>query len=488
MDEEIELKLLVSPDAGKDLKSGFIDKLESAYTYNSSLLYNSYFDTPDKELQGLRMACRVRGEDGQFEQTIKTAGKSTGGLALRPEHNVSIEGNKPDLRLFTDLEWPKDVSIGQLQEELICLFDTQFERDTYLICLDEDTKVECVFDSGVIETAKHQEPICEIELELKKGHPAHLISLARQLLDVFPFRLGTQSKAQRGYRLVDGQRLSRQKLSDRMAQHGRGSLEEVLLVALQDALGYWQHCEQFYLEENKLRELYGITKILSFLQFICAHFGKQLECIELETLASKISEVRLHWNWAEEVESIRELRSIKGAFRKKLANNEPLMKNLKELLNGLCAQHSPEQLFLKKDYVGIQLDILQLMVEKPWRKHNSEYKKSIVKVAPKWIEQSISKIKLALNSKQSLSIPDYLRSESLFKEVGILDTFLGDNVFQMANLNNINWRNILDGIIDLKTLQVLESYLEVSKLDERDSLLKWCRKKQSYTLALMDED
>ena len=163
MDDETELKLLVNADAKKRLKQGFINKFETAYHISSSQLFNSYYDTPDKQLKQMMMACRVRGKDGKFEQTIKTAGDHAGGLSRRPEYNVQIEGNQPDLALFTEINWPKGVNPSELQEQIVCLFDTQFNRDTYLIELEAASnpnsdsttsppaKIECVFDSGSIE-------------------------------------------------------------------------------------------------------------------------------------------------------------------------------------------------------------------------------------------------------------------------------------------------------------------------------------------------
>lgn len=487
MDDEIELKLLVSPDAGKELKTGFIDKLESAYSYSSSNLYNSYFDTPDKKLQGWGMACRVRGKDGLFEQTIKTSGSGTGGLAARPEYNVAIEGNEPDLSLFTALQWPQEASLPQVQDELVCLFDTHFDRESYLLTLDADTEIECVFDAGLIETNRHHEPICEIELELKKGEPIRLVQLGKQLLDVIPFRLGAQSKAQRGYRLVDGVRLSRQKISEVIPRHEKGSLEDVLLAALGDALSHWQHCEQYYLEEHKLRELYGISDTLNFLQFVLTTFAQSLACEELKLLAGRIESVRKDWEWAEEIDSLRELRSSKGAFRKKLACNDQLMKKLKVAQQDILQRCSPEQLFLDKAYVGVQLDILQMMVEKPWRKQGSAYQSSLPKVATQWIERLHARIQQTLQSHQTVSIVEFLDSKSFLKEMEFLHILLNDSIFQSANLSDVNWRNILDGIIDLTTLQVLEVHLKLFEMEDRESLLEWCRKKQSYTLELMDE-
>ena len=45
------------------------------------------------------------------------------------------------------------------------------------------------------------DPICEIELELKRGYPAALFSLARELDQIAPVRLGVLTKSERGFRI-----------------------------------------------------------------------------------------------------------------------------------------------------------------------------------------------------------------------------------------------------------------------------------------------
>ncbi len=487
MDDEIELKLLVKPEAGDLLYESFIKNRQPNSSRRSSQLYNSYFDTPDKKLQSMGMACRVRGKDGQFEQTIKTRGEATGGLAQRPEYNVAIEGNKPELSLFTEIQWPDSVFLPELQSEITCLFDTHFERDVYLLSPDDNTEIECVFDSGVIETAKHQDPICEIELELKKGSAAALLKMARDILDAVPFRLGTQSKAQRGYRLVDGVRLERMRISEAISQHESGNMEEVLLQVLDEALRFWQHCEQFYLEEAKLRELQGIANVQGLVHRVAQLFGDYFECPELKALADKAKSLRQSWMWAERVDAIRELRSSKGAFRKKLAENNPLMKQLRNSLRELLDNGHPQARFFEQQYTAVQLDILSLMVMKPWRKHNQKYLDHFQNGAVEWVTESINKIQDVVKNTAHHSAEQALESYSVLKEMDYLALFLHEEILYTSYSCEVNWRNMLDGVIDLLTLQVFEEHLETMTLDDKAALLKWCQRKQRDTLALMGE-
>src|ERR1700674_5422996 len=53
-----------------------------------------------------------------------------------------------------------------------------------------------------IEAGARQEVLSEIELELKSGNAGVLFDLGIQLLDAAPLRVGTRSKAERGYALA----------------------------------------------------------------------------------------------------------------------------------------------------------------------------------------------------------------------------------------------------------------------------------------------
>lgn len=487
MDDEIELKLLVKPEAGDQLYESFIKNRLPDYSRNASQLYNSYFDTPDKRLQAMGMACRVRGKDGQFEQTIKTRGEAAGGLAQRPEYNVPIEGNKPNLALFEDIQWPDSVFLPDLQSELTCLFDTHFDRDVYLIPTNDGAEIECVFDSGVIETTKHQDPICEIELELKKGSSSALLKMAREILSAVPFRLGTQSKAQRGYRLVDGVRLERLRISEAVSSNQSGTVEDVLIQVLQEALSFWQHCEQFYLEESKLRELQGIANIQGFVHRVAHLFGEYLECPELIALSERAKALRQSWMWAEHVDAIRELRSSKGAFRKKLSANDPLMKQLRVNLKSLLDKENPEARFFEHAYTSTQLDMLELLMKKPWRNNNQKYLDDINSCASDWIDDSIKRVQSVVGNNSHHSIEQALESYSVLKDMDYLALFLDEEILHVSYSCEVNWRNMLDGVIDLLTLQVFEKLLASMTLEDKSALAKWCQRKQRDTLALMGE-
>ncbi|WP_037439387.1 inorganic triphosphatase, partial [Shewanella mangrovi] len=201
--QEIELKLLLHPDHISALKNA-INQLANLKHGEEKVLVNRYFDTSELALRQLDMGLRVRGCNGALEQTIKTAGQVVGGLHSRPEYNVDISTDEPNLILFPADIWPASTDIELLQQQLKCIFSTDFTRTTWLIQHD-NAQVEVAVDQGWVAANGKQEPICELEFELFSGNAATLLMLAQQVATVVPVRLGKASKAQRGYRLAGQQ-------------------------------------------------------------------------------------------------------------------------------------------------------------------------------------------------------------------------------------------------------------------------------------------
>ncbi|MCH1923939.1 CYTH domain-containing protein [Shewanella sp. C32] len=204
--QEIELKLMLEPEQVSSLKAA-INQLAGTNQGQEKLLVNRYFDTPNLALRQLEMGLRVRGCNGALEQTIKTAGQVIGGLHSRPEYNVTIHDEQPQLALFPAEIWPAGTDISQLQQALSCLFSTDFQRTTWLI-QQQHAQVEVAFDQGDIRAGAQQTPICEVEFELFSGEASALLTLAMQVARAVPVRLGRASKAQRGYRLAGQQTLA----------------------------------------------------------------------------------------------------------------------------------------------------------------------------------------------------------------------------------------------------------------------------------------
>ena len=210
MEYEIELKLLTNEQAGEIIETKLLSQLNASVTQETQILTNHYFDTPDRTLRHHDIGLRIRGNNLKYEQTLKTAGKSIGGLHQRPEYNVHLDESKkqnvnvPKLRLFPLSAWPKTIDVDDLQAKIETLFTTHFERRIYLLKFPGGDIVELVWDLGEVMSENKRVPICEIELELKKGSTEALFKIAKCIVSLLPTTIGINSKAALGYKLCDG--------------------------------------------------------------------------------------------------------------------------------------------------------------------------------------------------------------------------------------------------------------------------------------------
>ncbi|BDY06479.1 CYTH domain-containing protein [Ferrimonas sp. YFM] len=197
---EIELKLLLTQVDRNELVSA----LKQAGRVKSDqvhFLVNRYFDTPELALRHLDIGLRIRQKGEHREQTVKTAGSSDTGVHRRPEYNVDIDADWPELALFPVEVWQGE-EVSALQQALTEQFATNFRRHALELELAGGTLLEVALDSGEVLAAGKSEVIDELELELISGDLGEALQLAQKLAERFNLRLGQASKAARGYRLA----------------------------------------------------------------------------------------------------------------------------------------------------------------------------------------------------------------------------------------------------------------------------------------------
>ncbi|WP_040975646.1 CYTH domain-containing protein [Necropsobacter massiliensis] len=200
MKNEVELKLAVSADF-----AAFLSQEISAFrilAQETQLLGNCYYDTPQRLFAAQHMGLRVRKAGEGYTFTLKTDGKSLGGLHIRPEYNVELDNPQPDL--------PKLVDACRLDPAwrtltLQPIFATDFARRVWLVECGNGVVVEIALDQGEIRAGDKREPICEVEFELKQGRIEDLLHFVAALSLENGVRLSAVSKAQRGYRLAQQQ-------------------------------------------------------------------------------------------------------------------------------------------------------------------------------------------------------------------------------------------------------------------------------------------
>ncbi len=266
MDTEIELKFLVS-DAVIPLIPSLITQFAKTVTNKPSRsLQNAYYDTPSRELRALDIGYRTRCADNKCEQTIKLAGEVVGGLHQRPEFNLPIESNRPDLMAFDPSIWPHGMQANVIAENIHPIFSTNFIRRTWLIETQNGAKIEVVLDKGEIAAAGKVEVISELEIELVEGSRNELFALADKLVSQNCIRLGLYSKAARGYRLADDTPLQPSKSIGFVKLKGQVTQEQALIEAMGFGIRFVQKHEQCYFNKPSLKTLKRVTDGISLIR------------------------------------------------------------------------------------------------------------------------------------------------------------------------------------------------------------------------------
>ncbi|KNC17505.1 adenylate cyclase [Pantoea sp. RIT-PI-b] len=245
---EIELKFIATPQAAEKLA----EKL-AAWPHQHVAardLTNIYYETDDNQLRRWDMGLRIRGIDQRYEMTLKAAGKTVGGLHQRPEYNVDITEPQLDIARLPAEIWPQGTDVALLQSRLEPLFSTHFQREAWLVQFG-DSEIEVAFDRGAVTAGEFSEPLYEVELELKSGQRADILKFAEALIAMGGLRLGSLSKAARGYQLAQGNLPRPRRPLPLQKIAAKASVEQGMINAMTAALNHWQYHEEVWLRGNK---------------------------------------------------------------------------------------------------------------------------------------------------------------------------------------------------------------------------------------------
>lgn len=261
MDQEIELKFIVEQDGVETLRTQ-LNALSAEHVPAAQLL-NIYYETADNWLRRHDMGLRIRGHNGRYEMTMKIAGKVVGGLHSRPEYNIDLDKAELALEKLPAEVWPEGTLPPELASQVNPLFSTDFYREKWLVNHNQ-SRIELALDLGDVKAGSHQEPICELELELLHGQVEDILDVAEQLLSAGVLRQGSLSKAARGYHLAAG---NAERVVKKAAFIGPDN------AALEAALAHWQYHEELWLRGNAKAK----TEVLNAVEFIRASLQPEHE-------------------------------------------------------------------------------------------------------------------------------------------------------------------------------------------------------------------
>lgn len=193
---ETELKFEVAPQDLRKVKAA--QPLHREPPTEEDLV-SVYFDTPKHELARNAVSLRVRHIGDKRLQTIKSEG--FGGIFRRGEWEHEINGDVPNLRRAHGTALAPLLT-KKLQRTLKPIFETRVHR-TVIPVAKNGSRIELALDEGRVSAGQQSAAISEIELELKQGKASEVFKLAREMAMLVPAKLELNSKAERGYDLID---------------------------------------------------------------------------------------------------------------------------------------------------------------------------------------------------------------------------------------------------------------------------------------------
>lgn len=323
MTVEIELKFIATPAAVAALPE-CLSKLKIEHQETLHLI-NTYYDTDAGLLRSHRFGLRVRGCNDSYEMTLKSGGSVVNGIVHRPEYNIPLTANALDISLLPKEVWPQGTEIAELAPALKPLFTTNFQRQLWLVNFQQSV-IEIALDIGTIAAGEQSEAISELELELKQGNAADMLALAQQLTVVEGLRLGSQSKAARGYQLLSENQPSELPEMTILVPAAKITVEQGLEASLEWALSQWQQYEQYWSEGHAQAQKY-VSRSLTSVRQILVVFGGMIP-------------------------------------RKATA---PLRERLAELEQQLEAKCPAQEIVYQAGYLQLKLALMAWMMNKGWR-------------------------------------------------------------------------------------------------------------------------
>jgi triphosphatase len=486
---EIELKLLSNQDALSLFEERVLPQLVKQniqIEQNQAHLYNEYFDTPDEFFGKRKMGFRVRARNQKYEQTVKTKGQVEGGLHQRPEYNVDLDSDTPDLSKFDPEIWGEEFDVKTINDQLEGLFSTHFDRTTFELST-PDYALEVVFDLGEVKRDQDTLPICEIELELVRGEPTALFDVAEQLVLHLPCRLSNVTKAARGYQLLHGRVPDIKHLPAYLPLDSNDTTEEAFCKTLQAALNHWQHHQQVYALNSNRKALNEIRESVLLLLQGVALYLPTLQCKELLNLHKQLLKLVEHWHWQEQLESIHQLRSKKGPFSRRIPRNQNLMNYLMGRREGLLNAHKPDELNMSTLSTSVQLAASRVLLDKPWRSQNSGADILVRKHANGWLSQSWQTMQQSLPKTASMDDKQYLALDVLLCQSLINGFLLADLFVTSRGQFRAPWLDLATGIKELKCLKLLHDAFEDIDIEDKTDFSNWIEDKTHSVIYVMEQ-
>lgn len=476
MASELELKLAATPEAINKIKELAFPGVSSQSAWENRQLNNTYFDTEHFKLREMLIGVRIRESQGQFIQTIKSSGKTIGGLHQRNEDEVILETNQLDLTLITDpyLQILVEEAVEEDGAFKAC-FNTDFLRTQCILTFSDGTKIEVALDQGSISAEGKQLTICEVELELLEGSAEYIFAIGRYLVKELDLTLYNASKAKRGYSLCEN--LSPSSMHMQVTELSQGVASEVAFEKICfSAMRHWQQHELYLNHNNAHSAVLEMYRALIFLQHIYMVFG-----ILIPRRATH--EMRLNWGWI--AQAMRPI--VDAAKHKRYLNNylgEKADWDLVESQQKKINQEVEEAIQAFRNVLAtprynlMMLNMAQWLYFKEWRnfipeKERSKLNTPVIDFARKQLDHVLRELKRELGPKVELQAKDYFKLVAKLRRALDTGLFFGSLFDSQKRLNyRQSWMALVNAIRELQTNQyIFELQLETQPQDDAEQWL-----------------
>ncbi|AXN32409.1 CYTH and CHAD domain-containing protein [Vibrio coralliilyticus] len=491
METEIELKFFVSPDFSNTLR----DKISQTKVLQHSCreLGNTYFDTPDNWLRQHDIGLRIRRFDDVYVQTVKTSGRVVAGLHQRPEFNAEHDSNDPLLSLHPSDIWPTGKDTETLQSELTPLFSTNFTREQWLIAMPDGSQIEVAFDQGKVEAGDKEDPICEVELELKSGQTDALFTLARSFSEEGGMRLGNLSKAAKGYRLASGYTGDDVKPLALVSTDKHDTVESCFINSLEHGLSHWHYHEQIYVERESVEALNEIKSSISFIRQLLTVYGGVVPRRASALVRQELKWLEQELEWLNDYDYLEALLDDKGHALRKLDARKFLVGELKLVQEALPDREEMLTLLNSARYTGLLLDLSRWILTRGWQpflddKARDKMALTVEPFSVKQLDRTWAELMEAFPPERALNSQDYIDQQyrlmrNLYTGVSFASLF----DFEERNSFRLPWSDLLHGIDDLLKLRTLDNMVEKLEGDEQEQLQRWLSRQESSILHAMEQ-
>jgi inorganic triphosphatase YgiF len=160
-----------------------------------------YFDTYKNKVRTAGYSLRVRSTKRGYIQTIKPV-LSGAGLFDRDEWEAPVPQLLPDAGAAASTPLAALLT-PRLISKLRPIVRSHVERTQWEVDQGE-SRLEVILDEGTIQAGSHEQPLIELEIELRDGSVEDVLDFARRLGEQVQVRLGVLTKAERGFALADG--------------------------------------------------------------------------------------------------------------------------------------------------------------------------------------------------------------------------------------------------------------------------------------------